>query len=477
MGIFDFLKKNKNIYNDNGFNKIYSNNGTGELIKTFTRKNGMKEGLYKLYFGPDCECPPGTIKEMGTFKEDKLNGVSYRYSQNEISEGWHTYKSGILDGSYETFGSHWQHLGRNFWQVGNYKNNVKDGIIKTYVRYGKLEGEIATIEKWEAGKCTFKKVYHYDLRRIETDIGIADKEVLIDKEYIHQEQKLQTINKLFLEIHNTELDIKKLENKASELLEVDEDGNEKKIQDLEDKISVLFDNQLELEDAFSKITNVDYQKFRGFLLYDMNKELSKTNPSAFDSTEKLEREYDKLKADRINKDIRNQVEENQENVVYEVIAEEREYYEVNNPENTFFGFWIDIHIQDEGLHIEGVDYYGNYPVIESKDENDNYNYYLVTDIPYEIETENNVRFHHCDDFTTEESATRYLDNIKVMKYNDALKKGLIPESTNNDKVIEKDKSEEYISVADELIKLNELKEKGILTEDEFNEQKKKLLKQ
>jgi hypothetical protein len=33
------------------------------------------------------------------------------------------------------------------------------------------------------------------------------------------------------------------------------------------------------------------------------------------------------------------------------------------------------------------------------------------------------------------------------------------------------------SVADELIKLNELKEKGLLTEEEFNEQKKKLLKQ
>ncbi|MDC3071055.1 SHOCT domain-containing protein [Bacteroidota bacterium] len=33
------------------------------------------------------------------------------------------------------------------------------------------------------------------------------------------------------------------------------------------------------------------------------------------------------------------------------------------------------------------------------------------------------------------------------------------------------------SVYDELIKLNELKEKGILTEEEFNEQKKKLLKQ
>ena len=39
------------------------------------------------------------------------------------------------------------------------------------------------------------------------------------------------------------------------------------------------------------------------------------------------------------------------------------------------------------------------------------------------------------------------------------------------------KSNSNSSVSDELLKLNELKEKGILTEEEFNEQKKKLLKQ
>ena len=38
------------------------------------------------------------------------------------------------------------------------------------------------------------------------------------------------------------------------------------------------------------------------------------------------------------------------------------------------------------------------------------------------------------------------------------------------------KSKEY-SIADELIKLNELKERGILSEKEFNTQKKKTLKQ
>ena len=42
---------------------------------------------------------------------------------------------------------------------------------------------------------------------------------------------------------------------------------------------------------------------------------------------------------------------------------------------------------------------------------------------------------------------------------------------------DKKESNSNSSVSDELLKLNELKEKGILTEEEFNEQKKKLLKQ
>lgn len=122
---------------------------------------------------------------------------------------------------------------------------------------------------------------------------------------------------------------------------------------------------------------------------------------------------------------------NQENDIYEVIAEEREYYEINNPENKFWGYWIDIHLQDVGMHIEGVNYYGNYPVIEAKDNNGAYNYYMVKDIPYEVDTDNNNRFHNCGEFKTEEAAKRYLDDIKIMKYRDALKRGLIPAPFKN----------------------------------------------
>jgi len=50
------------------------------------------------------------------------------------------------------------------------------------------------------------------------------------------------------------------------------------------------------------------------------------------------------------------------------------------------------------------------------------------------------------------------------------------EIENTDEKTE-DKKSEYNSIVDDLTKLGELKEKGLLTEEEFNEQKKKLLKQ
>ena len=50
------------------------------------------------------------------------------------------------------------------------------------------------------------------------------------------------------------------------------------------------------------------------------------------------------------------------------------------------------------------------------------------------------------------------------------------EIENTDEKTE-DKKSGYNSIVDDLTKLGELKEKGLLTEEEFNEQKKKLLKQ
>jgi len=50
MGIFDFLKKNKNIENDNGLNEIYYDDGKGLISKSYHLKNGLKCGLYQEWF-------------------------------------------------------------------------------------------------------------------------------------------------------------------------------------------------------------------------------------------------------------------------------------------------------------------------------------------------------------------------------------------------------------------------------------------
>lgn len=39
MGIFDLLRKNKNIQNDDGYNETYYNNGRGAIRESFYKKN------------------------------------------------------------------------------------------------------------------------------------------------------------------------------------------------------------------------------------------------------------------------------------------------------------------------------------------------------------------------------------------------------------------------------------------------------
>ena len=41
MGIFDFLKRSKNIKNDNGLNEIYYDNGMGKIRRRYFKKNGV----------------------------------------------------------------------------------------------------------------------------------------------------------------------------------------------------------------------------------------------------------------------------------------------------------------------------------------------------------------------------------------------------------------------------------------------------
>jgi hypothetical protein len=70
--------------------------------------------------------------------------------------------------------------------------------------------------------------------------------------------------------------------------------------------------------------------------------------------------------------------------------------------------------------------------------------------------------------TTEEE--RLLEQLKE-------REDIKPTAEQIDEKTKEKTSEKYNSIIDELTKLGELKEKGLLTKKEFNEQKKKLLKQ
>ena len=74
--------------------------------------------------------------------------------------------------------------------------------------------------------------------------------------------------------------------------------------------------------------------------------------------------------------------------------------------------------------------------------------------------------------------TRKKESLKEKnKKIEQIEKSSFVESKKSENIIKKDNTINITSLSDDLIKLGELKEKGLLTEEEFNEQKKKLLKQ
>lgn len=50
MGLFDFLKKNKNIITDNGTNYIYFDSGKGSIKEKFSKVSGVLNGEYIEYY-------------------------------------------------------------------------------------------------------------------------------------------------------------------------------------------------------------------------------------------------------------------------------------------------------------------------------------------------------------------------------------------------------------------------------------------
>jgi len=151
MGIFDFLKKDKAIHNENGHNKIYESDGsyqTGEMVdgkhhglwKTFDKeeklldeinfKNGLMHGLVRQYNDE------GILEKEISMKDGETNGLSKVYHSNgQISEEGNVIlekKDGL-----------WKYYFENgtLQYEGNYKDGEMDGFWKSYDVKGKLIDE------------------------------------------------------------------------------------------------------------------------------------------------------------------------------------------------------------------------------------------------------------------------------------------------------------------------------------------------
>ena len=105
MGIFDFLKSNKNIENENGLNETYYENGNGKLRESFHKKDGILNGQYNE------SNIRGGIKQIGKYKNGKKEGVWLYNGDDGITDydltgslRWVvTYKDGVLHGKFKVY--------------------------------------------------------------------------------------------------------------------------------------------------------------------------------------------------------------------------------------------------------------------------------------------------------------------------------------------------------------------------------------
>lgn len=82
MGLFDFLKSNKNIITDNGTNYIYDNEGKGNLLYKYQKENGLIDGRLEVFFSnnenhllkPKDKKLINKVYQEYSFEKGKLNG-------------------------------------------------------------------------------------------------------------------------------------------------------------------------------------------------------------------------------------------------------------------------------------------------------------------------------------------------------------------------------------------------------------------
>ena len=82
MGLFDFLKKNKNIITDNGLNKIYYDDGKGPIKEEFSKIKGVLNGEYSEF------SRNGTF-ELKTYKDGVICLTDEQILENKRQEEEH----------------------------------------------------------------------------------------------------------------------------------------------------------------------------------------------------------------------------------------------------------------------------------------------------------------------------------------------------------------------------------------------------
>ena len=132
MGIFDFLKKNKNIQNDNGVNKTYYDDGKGVIKSMFHKKNGKKNGPSKFFH------KNGKVSfEINWIDDNHGDGHWKKYFENGQIMNDGNIKYGKRNGPWKDYYKNGQ-----IWEIGNLKDDEKDGFWKVFSENGELDYEI-----------------------------------------------------------------------------------------------------------------------------------------------------------------------------------------------------------------------------------------------------------------------------------------------------------------------------------------------
>ena len=188
------INKDKNVFNENGYNKIYDENGTyqigynvnghqhglwqifdeyGLLLEEQNFKNGLMHGMIRI-FNDD-----GVLKNEINFKDGESNGLLKVYYPNgKVAEEGNLIVDNKKDGLWKYFfedgtlqhegyfknavqNGIWKHFHENgiLKFEGSYKNGEKDGFWKSYDSHAKIINECYIKEGKEYSKIDMPEDY------------------------------------------------------------------------------------------------------------------------------------------------------------------------------------------------------------------------------------------------------------------------------------------------------------------------------